>query len=208
MKEVIVLGSGGHARVVIDILNATHEYQIIGVTSVSLKLGSMFMGIPVIGDDSILFQYKEKGISMVAMGLGGYKNNDSRKKLYSYVKALGLQVVKVIHPGAIISSRTEIGEGVTIFPGVILNTDVRVGNNVIIATGSTIDHETVIEDHVLVSAGVTVGAYVHIKEAAILALGSKVISGIIIGQNSLIAAGAVVVNNIPDNSRVFGIPAK
>jgi UDP-perosamine 4-acetyltransferase len=208
MKDVIILGSGGHAKVVIDILNMMNQYRIIGVTSVSIELGSLFMGYPVIGDDSVLPLYKEKGIKLVAMGLGGYKNNDARKKLYFFVKALGLQVITAIHPGAIISTSSVIGEGVTIFPGVILNTEVSVGNNVIIATGSTIDHETVIEDHVLISAGVTVGAYAHIKEAALLALGSKVISGITVGENSLIAAGAVVVNDIPDNTRVFGIPAK
>jgi sugar O-acyltransferase (sialic acid O-acetyltransferase NeuD family) len=208
MEDIILLGSGGHAKVVVDILKKMNKYRIIGVTSVSMEAGSLFMGYPVIGDDSVLTTYKEKGITLVAMGLGGYRNNEARGKLYGFVKELGLNFVSVIHPSAVISDSSLLGEGVAIFPGVVLNTEVKVGNNVIIATGSTIDHETIIEDHVLISAGVTVGAYSHIKESALLALGSKIISGVTIGQNSLVAAGAVVVNNIPDNTRVFGIPAK
>jgi sugar O-acyltransferase (sialic acid O-acetyltransferase NeuD family) len=208
MKKIIVLGSGGHAKVVIDILNETNEYDIIGITSTSLEVGSAFMGIKVIGDDSVLPDYINQGISSVAIGLGGFTDNNSRVHLYSYAKTLGLSIINAIHPKAVISKNSRIGEGVTIFPGVVINTEVQVGNNVIVATGSTIDHETIIEDHVLISAGVTVGAYALIKEASVLALGSKVISGITVGQKSIVAAGAVVVKNVPDNSRVFGIPAK
>jgi sugar O-acyltransferase (sialic acid O-acetyltransferase NeuD family) len=208
MKDIIILGSGGHAKVVIDILERMNKYRIIGVTSVSLEKGSSFLGYPVLGDDTVLPAYKEKGINLVAMGLGGYKNNDGRRNLYFFAKEKGFQFVNAIHSASVISNSAILGEGVTIFAGVILNTEVKVGNNVIVATGSTVDHETVIEDHVLVSAGVTIGAYVHIKEGALLALGSKIISGIQIGKDSLIAAGAVVVNNLTDNSRVYGIPAK
>jgi sugar O-acyltransferase (sialic acid O-acetyltransferase NeuD family) len=208
MKKVIVIGSGGHAKVVIDILREMTGVNIVGVTSNSLAINSSFCGIPVIGEDIMIKNFKNEDNYFVAMGLGGYRDNFLRERVYYLVKSFGMTFINAIHPSAIISKSVMLGEGVVIFPGVIINTDVRIGNNTIIATGSTIDHETLIEDHVLISAGVTVGAYSVLKESCLLALGSKIISGVTVGSNTLVAAGAMVVKNIGDNKRVYGIPAK
>jgi sugar O-acyltransferase (sialic acid O-acetyltransferase NeuD family) len=208
MKKVIVIGSGGHAKVVIDILQEMKGVAIAGVTSNSIAKNSIFCGIPVIGEDIVIKDYVNKGNYFAAMGLGGYRDNYLRERVFHFIKNLGMSFINAIHPSAIISKTVKLGEGVVIFPGAVINTDVRIGNNTIIATGSTIDHETVVGDHVLVSAGVTIGAYSQIMEGVVLALGAKVISGVTIGANSLIASGAVVIKNIEDNKRVYGIPAK
>jgi len=185
-----------------------NNYKIVGITSTNLKQGSLFQGHEVLGDDNVLPLYKQNGIKHVAMGIGGYRNNNLRKTVFQRIKILGFEFVNVIHPKSILSENSRLGEGVTIFPGAIINTEVKLGDNVIIATGASVDHETVIENHALVSAGVIIGANVMVKESALLSLGSKVISGVTIGSNSLIAAGAVVVNDIRDNQKVFGLPAK
>jgi len=207
MKQpVIVIGSGGHAKVVIEILHALNNYTIIGVTSNSLHKGDLFAGYNVLGEDSVLIEYNPHK-HLIAMGLGGYKNNILREKVYSYVKKMGFNFVNVIHPQAILSESTKLGEGVVIFPGVVINSEVIIGDNTIIATGSTIDHETAIGNHVLVSAGVTIGAYSKLHDNSLIALGAKVISGIDIGKNAVVAAGAVVISNVSENETVYGIPA-
>lgn len=208
MKKVIIIGSGGHAKVVIDIIQEMGEFNIIGITSESLLKGDLFLGYEVLGNDDVLQNYTNDSQVLVAMGLGGYVNNTLRSKVYADVKKIGLSFINVIHPNSFISKTSELGEGVTVFPGVIINSHVQIGNNVIIATGATIDHETIIGNHVLISAGVTIGAYTVIKDQVLLALGSKVISGLKIDENALIAAGAVVVKNVNANSKMFGIPAK
>ena len=206
MKKVVVVGSGGHAKVVIDILQAMKDVEIYGITSTSLAAGTTFSGYPVLGDDSWLVKEMSQEY-IIAMGLGGYRDNRLRENIYTHFKSLGFEFINAIHPSAVISSTVRFGEAVVIFPGVVLNTEVVIGNNSIVATGSTIDHETLIGNHVLVSAGVTVGAYTTILDNALLALGSKVISGITIGSGAVVAAGAVVVKNVPDDEMVFGIPA-
>jgi UDP-perosamine 4-acetyltransferase len=206
-EKVVLIGNGGHAKVVIDILEEMNIYEIIGVTT-DRKDSDRFCGYPILGNDEVLLNLINNGVTHAAMGIGGFKDNNLRRKVYAKVKAYGFKFVSPIHPSAMISKSALIGEGTVIFRGVAINNDVRIGDNAFIATGSTIDHETIIEDHVLISAGVTIGAYTTIQEGALCALGAKIISGIKVGKNALIAAGAVVVNDIDDNAKVFGIPAK
>ena len=182
------------------------EFEICGITSDSLNAGATFAGYEVLGDDTVLSDYID-GKYYLAMGLGGYRDNELRERVYNYAKGLGFSFINAIHPTAFISRTVKLGESVVIFPCVVLNTEVQIGNNSIIATGSTIDHETIIGNSVLVSAGVTVGAYSKILDNSLLALGSKVISGVTIGRNALISAGAVIVKDVPDNEIVYGIPA-
>ena len=206
MKKVIVIGSGGHAKVVIDILHEMEDIEILGITSNSLSVNSFFLGYQVLGDDDVLTQFANQNC-FIAMGLGGYKDNNLREKVYNYVKGLGFNFINAIHPKSIISKTVKLGESVVIFAGAVLNTEVQIGNNTIVLTGSTIDHETIVGNNVLISAGVTIGAYSKINDNSLLALGSKIISGITIGRNAVVAAGAVVIRDVPDNDTVFGIPA-
>lgn len=208
MEKVILIGGGGHAKIVVDIIKKSGLYEIEAIIVNNISDCDNTWNYPVFEGDEKFIEFKQKGIEKAVIGIGGYKNNDNRKRIFENLKNLGLSVCNVIDPSAIISESVIFGEGNVIFPGVILNAGVRIGNNVIVATGSTIDHETILEDNVLISAGVTIGAYSIIKDSALVALGAKIISGIEIGPNSLIAAGAVVVNNIKANEKVFGIPAK
>ena len=208
MDNVIVIGSGGHAKVVIDILQTMGDVFILGITSNSIPKGEKFNTIEVLGDDESIVNTFDKSKVKLAMGLGGYRDNSLRTNVYEKMKSFGFTFINAIHPHSFISQSCKLGEAVTIFPGVILNTEVSIGNNSIIATSATIDHETIIGDNVLVSAGVTIGAYSKIGNQSLLALGAKVISGLIIGENTLIASGAVVVSDTFPNSQMFGLPAK
>jgi UDP-perosamine 4-acetyltransferase len=207
-EKIIIIGGGGHAKVVADIIKKTNIYEIVAVIVRKISDCENKWDCPVYEGDEILRDLRSKGITKAAIGIGGYKNNENRKQVFNKLKELEFYVCNIIDPNAIISSTVKIGEGNVIFPGVILNTDVIIGNNVIVATGSTIDHETVLEDNVLISAGVTIGAYSIVRDGALVALGSKVISGIEIGAKSLVAAGSVVVKNVKANEKVFGVPAR
>jgi sugar O-acyltransferase (sialic acid O-acetyltransferase NeuD family) len=205
-EKIIIIGSGGHAKIILDILEKINKYEIIGVVTEDTM--DNFNGYPILGNDEVLSDLLKKDIKNVAMGIGGLRDNFLRKKIFEKVKKQGFNVISVIDPSAIISKSVSLGEGVVIFAGVVINTGVFIGNNVIIATSSTIDHETKVEDHVLISAGVTIGANDLIQEGALLSLGSKVISGLKIGKNILVGAGAVVVSDCMDTGTYLGVPAR
>ena len=207
-KDVLIMGSGGHATVVIDILEEMGIYNIVGIVANGMKVGSLFQGYPIIGDEDILQIYFNKGITNMAMGIGGFKNNNLRKEFFFKFKEIGFKLVNAIHPSAIISKKVVLGEGVVVFQGVLINTSVNIGDNVIVATGASIDHETSVGSHTLVSAGVTVGANDSIGEGVLLALGSKVVSALKIENNILVGAGAVVVKDCLEQGMYLGVPAK
>lgn len=212
MKKIIIIGDGDHALVVIDILNemksSGEDIEILGLTSINYEVGISFHGVKVLGNDDILLRYLNDQDIFIVLGVGGFKSNSVRKKMFIKFTELGLNYFNVIHPKSIISKSVKIGKGVVIFPNVILNANVEIGDNTIIATSTSVDHGTKINNHVLISAGVTIGGNVKIGEETLLALGSKVISNVNIGYCVLVAAGAIVVSDIEANKTVFGIPAK
>jgi len=207
MKKIILIGGGGHAKVIIDILRESDSYSIEGLVvndPDSVKISDY----PILGNDTILPDLYKSGLRNVALGVGGFTDNKNRTKLFNSVKSLGFHVISVIHPSTIISKTAKFGEGCVIYPGVTINSDVIIGDNVIISSGATIDHEAVIEDNVLISTGVTIGAYTRIMNGALLALGSKIVAGVTIGRNSLVYAGSVVVHDVDENTNVLGVPAR
>ena len=208
MRDLVIIGNGGHAKVVIDILEERGDYNILGIITKNkgdeISIGSY----QVLGDDNLLKELFNQGVKFAVIGVGGFTDNIRRKRIYENLKNIGFQIISAIHPTASISRTVLMGEGNVVFSGVVINPYVRMGNNIIVATGSTIDHDSEIKDHSFISAGVTVGAETKIEEEVLLALGSKVISGVTICKGTLIGAGALVTREISEPGTYFGMPAK
>ena len=209
MKEdIIVVGAGGHAKVLIDIIEEQGQYHIIGISDLQMGVGKQFAGYPILGGNEVLKFYFNKGVRNAVNGVGGYRDNVNRSKVFKALKEIGFNFPPIIHPSAVISKSITMGEGCVVFPGVSINTAVDVGANVIIATNASIDHDTNVGDHVLISAGVTIGANVFIEEGTLFALGSKVISGVSISRDTVVGAGAVVTKSIKERGVYLGCPAR
>lgn len=206
-KKVVLLGTGGHAKCLLYIMDEMGGYEVIGVTSHE-KDKSEFCGHPIIGNDDILEDLFTDGIRHIALGVGGFTDNNRRRELFIWLKKLGFTVVSAIHPSAVIAKSASLGEGSVVFPGAMIIPDTHAGDNFIIGAGSTLGHDTIIEDHVLMSGGVTVGSFSLIQEGAVIALGATVGSGVKVGRNAMVACGAVAVKDVKENTRVYGIPAR
>ena len=208
MHDLIIIGNGGHAKIVIDILEERGDYNILGIITKNIGDEIGIGGYPILGNDSLLKELFNKGVKLAVLGVGGYTDNSLRKRIYNNLKKIGFQIISAIHPTASLSKTVLMGEANVIFAGVVINPYVRLGNNIIVGTGSTIDHDSIIKDHSLISAGVTVGAETKIEEEVLLALGSKVISGVTICKGALIGAGALVMGEISEPGTYIGMPAK
>lgn len=204
----IMIGAGGHAKCLIDILLRQDEYELVGIIGREDEQIDELLGFPVFKGDAYLQEFWNQGVRNISIGIGGYRNNSNRKNIYLKLKALGFQLINLVDPTAVIAKGVTLGDGVVIFPGVFTNPDVRIGSNVVIYHGSAICHDSVVNDHVLISAGVTIGASCSIGEGTLFALGSTTVSGIRIGADILVAAGAVVTCDILEPGTYLGIPAK
>lgn len=204
-QPVIILGGGGHARVLIDILQ-THDVEIIGITLAEPTFDELF-GYPVLGNDKAVYRWKPSDVLLVnAIGSIGIPTN--RKLLYEKFHAKGYRFASVIHPSAIIASDCKLGEGVQIMAGAVLQSGSCIGNNVIINTKASIDHDTVVGQHVHIAVGSTIAGGVRIGDCAFIGAGSTIIQNIDIGANSIVAAGAVVIRDVKESTTVMGVPAR
>lgn len=207
MKPVIIVGGGGHSRILIDILKLC-EAEIIGITDPDRKKhGLSIDGIRVVGTDDELDNYKSSDV-VLANGLGSIKGTAKRGAVYEHQKKKGFNYIQVIHPSAVISSSVVMGEGVQIMAGVVIQTGCIIGNNVLINTMASLDHDCRIGKNVHIAPGVTISGEVDIGDNVHIGAGATIIQGIKIGPNSILGAGSVVLGNIPANVTAIGVPAK
>jgi UDP-perosamine 4-acetyltransferase len=213
MVQVIGLGAGGHAKVVVEILKLNNEFEVVGLLDESNdKIGKEVAGVSVIGNDALLPGLLAKGVRHAFVGVGtvGRQSSESNRRieLYEKLSQLGFDVVQAIHPTAIISDSAEIGLGATIMAGVVINADARIGDNVIINTGAIVDHDCIVGNHAHIATGACLSGGVRVGEGTHIGAGAVIRQDINIGTNSVVGAGAVVVNDVPDNVVVMGVPAK
>lgn len=206
MKKIVLVGGGGHCKVIIDLLQKMKEYQIVGITEKDIKVEKV-LDIPVIGDDIILEELYNKGVNYAFISLGAIDNLLRRKALFEKVKTIGFQFPVLIHPSAIISQYAKIGEGSCLMAGAIVNADAQIGENAIINTGTIIEHDCIVGNNVQISPGAILAGQVEVKDNTFIGMGCKIKQGITIGENTIIGAGSVVTKNIPANSVAYGVPA-
>lgn len=203
-KPIILLGNGGHASVLTEIL-LLQQREIIGFTAPEEQCNSY--GLKYLGTDEVIKKFTPQKIELV-LGLGTVSISAIRQSIYKELKNQGYTFATCIHPNTIISSTAVIVEGVQIMAGAIVQPHSQIGENTIINTGAIIEHDCEIGSHVHIAPGTTLSGNVHIGDGSHIGTGSSIIQGVIIGDNTLIGAGAVVISNIGTNKKAFGVPAK
>jgi sugar O-acyltransferase (sialic acid O-acetyltransferase NeuD family) len=204
---VIVLGAGGHAKVLINTLQLC-SVEILGITDPDPALiGHEILGVPVIGPDANLKHYSVEKVHLVN-GLGSVCLPKARCKIFEKYKKLGFIFATVVHPTAIIAAAVKIGEGAQLMAGVILQPGVCIGDNVIINTRASIDHDCTIGSHSHIAPGVTLSGDVQVGTVAHVGAGASIVQGVRVGDGSLVGAGSVVLKDIPGSVKAYGCPAK
>ena len=209
MDSVILIGGGGHAKAIIEIITMRKEYHIVGITdNSSAKKEKLISGVPIIDNDENLQTHFQKGVKRAFITLGSVADTRERIRLYKMLKEIGFELIDVIHTSAIIAGSLVMGTGNALMAGSIINAYTALGNNCIINTGAIIEHDCLIKDHVHIATGAKLAGNVKVKEGAHVGIGAIVKQGVTIGRHSIVGAGAVVLEDIPDNVVCAGIPAR
>ncbi|MCA9330946.1 acetyltransferase [Candidatus Saccharibacteria bacterium] len=205
--RLLIIGAGGHAQVVADILllqqKAGLDIDPIGYLDDDPKLIDQFrLGLPILAPVNQIASYKDCAI---IVGIG---DNYVRRALYNLLMRDEVRAFVAAHPAATVASDVSIGEGTVIAAGVVVNTGSVIGQNVILNTACTIDHHNVISDHVHIAPGVNLGGGVQIGEASLIGVGATIMPQRCVGSNAIVGAGSVVVKNVADGTIVAGVPAR
>lgn len=200
---VVIVGGGGHAKVVIESLRACGKTVAVIVDADATP--REVLGVPVVGDDAALADLKGQGYSELFVALG---SNRLRQKLGAKACELGFVLVNAIHPSAVISPSARIGEGVAIMAGVTINADSRIGDLAIVNTGAVVDHDCDLGAACHVGPASALAGGVTVGERAFLGVGARAIPGVRIGADTILGAGGVVVRDLPDAVLAVGVPAK
>lgn len=204
---VIILGAGGHAKVLIDALRL-QSVDILGIVDADPgKKGLEFMGLPIIGSDQDVTRYAPHCVRLVN-GIGSVRCGAVRRKIFLGFKDKGYQFQHVIHPAAVVAADVLIAEGAQVMAGAIIQTGSEIGANAIINTRASVDHDCRIGSHVHIAPGAVLCGGVTIGEGAHIGTGAVIIQGITVGAAGLVAAGAVLVRNVQSGRMVAGVPAR
>jgi sugar O-acyltransferase (sialic acid O-acetyltransferase NeuD family) len=199
MDKIILIGGGGHARVLIDLIKGIDEYEIAGIVDPELETGSDVFGIPVLGSDDVLPDLIARGIKTACISIGSIRDNSKRRELYTMVKNMGLSIPSLIHPGAIVSTmETSVSDGAQVMAGAIIQAGTVIGENTIVNTGAVIEHDCIIGKNVHICPGAVICGGSIIGENSFIGAGSTVIQYLEVGRDVVVGAGALIHRNLSD----------
>lgn len=203
MNKIVLIGAGGHSKVIKDIIIATHDYELYAVLDDAIHHTSTEGGIIYANPSYLDSTDIKKYLFCIAIG-----NNLVRKEIFDRLSIPKEQYVTLVHPSAIVSNSANIGYGTVIMPNAVINADTEIGNHCIVNTNVVVEHDNKIGDFVHVSPSATLAGTVTVGEGAHIGSGAVIIPEKSIGKWSTIGAGAVVVNHIKEDITVVGVPAK
>ena len=201
--RVVVLGGGGHARVVIDILEQAREFDIAGFVSPDEQPDEIF-GHRRLGGDDALEAILGSGVECAFVAIG---DNRRRMDCIATVKRRGFTLVNAVSPAAIVSRHAMLRAGIAVMPGAAVNAGSTIGDGAIVNTNATVDHDCDIGACAHVAPGSSLAGCVQLGEGVFLGTGTSVIPGIRIGAWTTVGAGAAVIADLPDRVVAAGVPA-
>lgn len=208
MKKVILLGSGGHAKCVIDSMRLAGKYQPYCVLDIKERVGDKILGVEVVGSDSDLPVFIRRGIGLCFVALGSTGDPSRRIMLWQLALKAGFKFPTIIHPSSSVSSDSDIGHGVYIGPGAVVNAGAVIGDGCIINSCAVVEHDCRIGQFVHLAPGAVLSGGVIIGDRVHLGTGCSVTHGVEIGEDSIVGTGCVVIRNITSHAVCVGNPAK
>jgi len=205
----VVIGGGGHARVVLDALSESKGVELLGIVDPEAQEQTLQgFALAHLGGDEVLPALRESGATHFVVGLGGARDNRPRRDLFERGVALGLEPLSVVHPRAIVSRRARLAPGVAVLAGAVVNAGAELEAGALINTGALVEHDCRIGAHAHVATGARLAGGVRVGALAHVGAGATVLQGLSIGAAAVVGAGSVVLEDVPPGAVAVGSPAR
>jgi len=207
-QKIVIVGSSGHAKVIIDIIEKEGKYNIVGLLDAFKEIGKSTFGYKILGEEKdlpkLVKKYQLTGC-IIAIG-----DNWIRSIVKNKIEEIdtSFKFVSSVHPSAMVARGVTVGSGTVVMAGAVINSNSKIGDFCIINTNASLDHDSNMSNFSSIAPGVTTGGNVSIGEFSAVSLGANIIHGITIGKHSVIGTGSTVLKNIDDYVVAYGTPAK
>jgi sugar O-acyltransferase (sialic acid O-acetyltransferase NeuD family) len=191
MKNIILIGGGGHCRSVIDVIEQEGRFKIVGIIDKQEFLDDEVLGYPIIGNDSDLGKLS-KVCNNAIVTVGQIRSPLSRINLFNLAVSEGFMLPSIVSPAAYVSKHASIGGGTVIMHNALINTNAKVGHNCIINSNAIIEHDCNIKDHCHISTNTVINGGTVVGKESFVGSGALTKERAIIDDNSFIKAGSIV----------------
>ena len=200
MKPIVLIGAGGHAKVIIGTAEALGRKVEHILDDNPQRHGEKVLGVPVSGGSASIKKFSESHDFIIAIG-----DNSIRKKMAEH---LNLNWISLVHPTAWVHNSVKIGTGTVIMAGAIVQPDTLLGDHVILNTGCSVDHDGKIGHYAHIAPGAHLSGNVTLEEGVLLGVGSSVRPGATVGEWTIVGAGGAVARDLPGHVVAVGVPAE
>jgi UDP-perosamine 4-acetyltransferase len=209
IPRCVILGGGGHAKVVIEALRAEGRLDPVAIVdAAAARKGRSVFGVPIVGDDAAFPSLLGSGITLAVSGIGGVRDNTLRRNLLTKAREAGFTIAGVVHPSALVSPSAKIAPGAQVLWGAVVGPDAVVGEGALVNTRAIVEHDCRVGAYAHVATGAVLAGGVTVSDLAHVGAGAVVRQGITIGARAVVGAGAAVVKDVPEGQTVVGVPAR
>jgi sugar O-acyltransferase (sialic acid O-acetyltransferase NeuD family) len=206
-KSFVILGAGGHARVVLETLDSAGRKAAALIDPDRALWGAAVEGVRVAGGDDKLADYPPARYS-AAIGVGAARDTRRRRKVHEAAADAGYELPSVVAASAVVARSARLGAGAQVLTRAVVHPGTSIGAGAVVNTGAIVEHDCSVGDHAFVGPAATLCGGVRLGAGAFVGAGAIVLPGLKIGAGALVAAGAVVRADVPDGGRELGRGAR
>jgi sugar O-acyltransferase (sialic acid O-acetyltransferase NeuD family) len=199
-QHILIYGAGGHAKAVMEMVQAIGSFQIAGILDDKVAPGTQVLDIPVLGTREVMPRLIHQGLHQAANGVGGILDINIRVKLFEMMEQSGLMFPALVHPRATVELSASVGDGVQVFANAYVGSSAKLNPRCMVNTNAVVSHDCEIGSYTHIAPGALLAGHVHVGDRSLVGMGVTTAIGLKIGNGVRIGNGAIIYADVPDRS--------